>query len=90
MSARERLVLVVAEALLARHNARFAQGTERDHYEAPPIWMTREAEAVVAAIEAEMGLRVEALDAHMLGDGVFHPASHRLVTDWVSDDGDGE
>lgn len=79
MTARERLVRVVAEALSVRWDNLL------------------EAEAVVAAIEAKMGLRVESEPVSSItisGPGgsltVPGPLQYRLVTDWISDEGGGE
>jgi len=41
----------IAGVLLDEHNAGFDNGTEREFYETPPIWMQRKAERLAAAIE---------------------------------------
>lgn len=101
MIARERLVRVVAEAV-DLHRVTHTTGSARTpvcrcgttHVVSNP--QAHQAEAVVAALEAEMGLRVESEPVSSItlsGPGgtltLPGPEHTRLVTDWVSDEGDG-
>lgn len=84
VTARERLVRVVAEA---NRGHRPILNEDKDiyscwcgmrfgvQYPENGSWRDHQAEAVVAAMEAEMGLRIEHISQLRLGDGVFHPAT---------------
>lgn len=89
-AARTRAVSVVAEAV-REHRPVLGRGLtspvgcgcmSRVFFKRQENYATHLAEAVVAALEAEMGLREER-DMHDSADDTFPIA--RLVTDWIGD-----
>jgi hypothetical protein len=48
------VVGAITSTLLALHNERFAEGAERESYEAAPIWMQRQANHLTASVIAAL------------------------------------
>lgn len=94
MTARERMVRVVAEALEGHQPVGYDldECLCGDMFVAYEDRTTHQAEAVVAAMEAQMGLttQTESLASVLPRESGSLQRHTRLVTDWVSGEGDGE
>ena len=95
MSARERLVQEVFNALIDHQRIPMFDGTggercvgcddlrgEPDGSNSPRHTQHL-AEAVVAALEERMGLQVNHSHTYIVGGGCSHPTKHRMMIDWM-------